>query len=180
VDRLLDTMFVSLMRTDELINGICLPFMDGYRVMPSDKILFEEIEDSLPRTLVSGATDYLEGLKCRGNKVGLVTNSIITSIRLGVYGTDLRNFFDEETIVRRMSPEDPKKPHPYLYQRALSHFRVPPTEVTAYEDTPTGICAAKSAGIATCIGMATSGQHNKNLLLDAGAFRVYSDYTDIT
>ncbi|HOJ01512.1 MAG TPA: HAD family phosphatase [Anaerolineaceae bacterium] len=67
------------------------------------------------------------------------------------------------------------KPHPEIYDLVLEKWRLPPSEVIAFEDSPSGIQAAKNAGI-FCI--AVPNPLTQKLPLDK-ADRIYASFNDI-
>lgn len=179
INNWIDATLTSCMRTRALISGICMPLMDGYEPGDDDEDLFKYIEDSLPKKPIRGITTYLERLRAKGAGTAIVTNSGKKRITSGVWNTDLRHFFDNDRIIHRESIKEPKKPDPYLYKKALRHLGVNGATSIAYEDTPGGIQSALAAGVCRCIGMATTNHHDKTALLNAGAHRIHTDFTEI-
>lgn len=179
VDRLTGTMLIGSLRTRALISKVCIPLMDSYESGDDDEDLFKDIENSLPRKLTKGAKEYLERLRTKGKGIAVVTNSGKKRIPNGVWNTDLSHFFDSDRIIHRESTDEPKKPDPHLYKKALKRFGVNGKTSIAYEDTPGGIQSALTAGVYRCIGMATTNQHDKTALSNTGAHRIHTDFTEI-
>jgi beta-phosphoglucomutase-like phosphatase (HAD superfamily) len=108
--------------------------------------------------------------------VGLVTNAGTSWLTNTLTNTPLGQFFGEDNIFGREEGE-PKKPSPTAYMKAFARFR--PSVCIAYEDTPRGVEAARAARADMVIGLASSEHHREDMLLDAGASVVYSDYRQI-
>ena len=119
-----------------------------------------------------GLPDFLESVKERGTRTGLVTNAPRENVEAVLTALGLEDFFDfvvpaEEVRVGKPDPE------PYLV--ALEKFGADPAETLAFEDSVSGIASAVGAGIPT-VGIASTQEPDR--LREAGAFMVASDFTD--
>jgi HAD superfamily hydrolase (TIGR01509 family) len=65
------------------------------------------------------------------------------------------------------------KPHPHVYQLACERMNVVPGSALAFDDAPSGVQSARSAGL-RCIGVSNNGV--TQALLDAGAERVIPSF----
>ena len=65
------------------------------------------------------------------------------------------------------------KPHPHVYQLACERMNVLPANALAFDDAPSGVQSARSAGL-RCIGVSSNGM--TRALLDAGAERVIPNF----
>ena len=65
------------------------------------------------------------------------------------------------------------KPHPHVYQLACERMNVLPENGLAFDDAPSGVRSACTAGL-RCIGVSNNGL--TNALLQAGAHRVIPDF----
>ncbi len=65
------------------------------------------------------------------------------------------------------------KPHPHVYQLACERMNVLPAHALAFDDAPSGVQSARSAGL-RCIGVSSNGI--TQALLDAGAERVIPSF----
>lgn len=65
------------------------------------------------------------------------------------------------------------KPHPHVYQLACERMNVLPANALAFDDAPSGVQSARSAGL-RCIGVSSNGI--TRALLDAGAERVIPSF----
>lgn len=143
---------------------------------------FRSIEQDIDPILVPWAQEYLSHLQDLWSKTVLVTNSRIRkSIDDIIWNIPpcLREFFPEENIFCRESEDEPKKPNPFLYKRALNGTRANPKRSYAYEDTKRWLQSAIKAWITNCIGVLSSESHNAERLLRNGAVRVIRDYSEI-
>lgn len=67
------------------------------------------------------------------------------------------------------------KPHPHVYQLACERMKVLPGNALAFDDAPSGVQSARSAGL-RCIGVSNNGL--SRALLDAGAERVIPSFAE--
>jgi beta-phosphoglucomutase-like phosphatase (HAD superfamily) len=67
------------------------------------------------------------------------------------------------------------KPDPLPYREAMARLGVTPARAIAFEDSPSGLRAARASG-AHVVGLATGLPEAR--LLAAGAHRVIADFTD--
>lgn len=106
-----------------------------------------------------GALELVEGAAAQGLMLGIVSGALREEIVQALHQSGLRRHF--KAIV---SAEDVRrgKPHPEIYQRALSELNnqpplperlVHPHEVLAVENSPMGLAAASAAGL-VCLGVA--------------------------
>lgn len=119
---------------------------------------YERVRDGCYRTysegdlvLEPGATDLLAALRARGTKLALVSTTVSRCILTAFNRLGLLPYFDVVVcgdMVSRCKPD----PEPYL--TALDRLGVGPERAVVFEDSPTGIAAAKAAG---CYVMAYSG-----------------------
>ena len=91
-----------------------------------------------------GALELLAELRLRGIKTGLASSSVWESVDRMLETTGASDFIDHA-----VSGEDctAYKPDPEVYLKALSALGLTPEEAIAVEDSPTGIAAAKNAGL---------------------------------
>lgn len=91
-----------------------------------------------------GALELLAELRRRGIKTGIASSSVWESVDRMLETTGASDF-----INHAVSGEDctAYKPDPEVYQKALAALDLTPEEAIAVEDSPTGIAAAKNAGL---------------------------------
>ena len=103
-------------------------------------------------TPIAGLVDFLKVLKAAGIRTAVATSAPVENLDFVVDALGVRSYFDallNESMVSR------PKPDPEIYQKAMAMLGVDPTESIIFEDSMTGIQAAKASG-AYVIGMATT------------------------
>lgn len=109
-------------------------------------------------TVYPSIRTLLEYLKIKFVKKALVTGSIIKNI-LPVVGNDFLKFFD---VIITGDQVTHTKPHPEPYLTAAEKLGVKPEECIVIENAPSGITAAKKAGM-FCIAVKTTIQDERYL-----------------
>lgn len=97
-----------------------------------------------------GARDLLERLRERGTPLGLVSNSPLRFVQRSI---ELVGFEDHFDVILSAHEVAAPKPAPDPYLEACKRLGVEPgPAVVALEDSPTGVAAARAAGL-TVIGV---------------------------
>jgi HAD superfamily hydrolase (TIGR01509 family) len=97
-----------------------------------------------------GARELLERLRERGTPIGLVSNSPLRFVQRSIEIVGFETHFDVILSAHEVAAPKPA-PDPYL--EACRRLGVEPgPEVVALEDSPTGVAAARAAGL-TVIGV---------------------------
>jgi HAD superfamily hydrolase (TIGR01509 family) len=97
-----------------------------------------------------GARELLHALKQRGIPIGLVSNSPLVFVQRSL---EIVGFHDRFDVVLSAHEVAAPKPAPDPYLEACSRLGVEPgPDVVALEDSPTGVAAARAAGL-TVIGV---------------------------
>ena len=97
-----------------------------------------------------GARELLARLRQRGTPIGLVSNSPLAFVRRSL---ELVGFEDRFDVVVSAHEVAAPKPAPDPYLEACRRLGVEPgPDVVALEDSPTGVAAARAAGL-TVIGV---------------------------
>jgi HAD superfamily hydrolase (TIGR01509 family) len=113
-----------------------------------DQMVVAELEHGVEAMV--GARDLLEKLKALGTPIGLVSNSPLSFVERSLAIVGFETTFD--TIVSGHEVPQPK-PAPDPYLEACRRLNVEPgPDVIALEDSPTGVAAARAAGL-TVIGV---------------------------
>jgi HAD superfamily hydrolase (TIGR01509 family) len=118
-----------------------------------------------------GARELLERLRERGTPIGLVSNSPLRFVQRSIEIVGLESHFDVVLSAHEVAAPKPA-PDPYL--EACRRLGVEPgPAVVALEDSPTGVAAARAAGL-TVIGVPSiegialeEAHHIADSLLDA-------------
>jgi beta-phosphoglucomutase len=146
------------------ITGSPGPFYRAYNVAVLE-LLAHPVEP-LP-----GVRELLRELKSRGIPVGLASASLRQWVDATLAGIGLAGEFDT-TVAAGEVPH--AKPAPDLYLKAAENLGVEPGLCVAVEDTRSGVCAAKAAGMFTIQSRAAS----TALAPIAGVDAVIEDYTE--
>ena len=112
-----------------------------------DIIVMEELAKGVEP--MPGAVEVLEAVGSLGLPRGLVSNSPRAFIELALDTTGLQGHFDI-TLSAHEVPQPKPAPDPYI--EACIRLGVEPAQAIALEDSPTGVAAARAAGL-TVIGI---------------------------
>jgi HAD superfamily hydrolase (TIGR01509 family) len=131
--------------------------IEGWLDQPGRKLeLMEELNALVVAELehgveaMVGARDLLERLKAQGTPIGLVSNSPMPFVRRSLEIVGFEDIFD--VLISGHDVAAPK-PAPDPYLEACRRLGVEPGPgVIALEDSPTGVAAARAAGL-TVIGV---------------------------
>ncbi len=144
-------------------------FAERLNLPPADElwdeltsVMFEMFDARLQS--FEDAIDTLEVLKGRGVAMAVASNSPRDRLGKSLSATGLEGFF-----VASVSGDEvaAAKPAPDIYLRAAELLGVPPARCIAVEDTPTGVAAAKAAGM-TVVAV-ERGEHSPEELSAADA-----------
>jgi HAD superfamily hydrolase (TIGR01509 family) len=124
------------------------PGRAGELIEELNALVVAELEHGVEAMI--GARELLERLRERGTPIGLVSNSPLRFVRRSI---ELAGFSDLIDVVVSAHEVAAPKPAPDPYLEACSRLGVEAgPAVVALEDSPTGVAAAKSAGL-TVIGI---------------------------
>lgn len=113
-----------------------------------NELVVAELEHGVEAMI--GARELLEALRRRGTPIGLVSNSPLVFVRRSLEIAGFQQSFDVVLSAHEVSAPKPS-PEPYL--EACRRLGVEPApDVVALEDSPTGVAAARAAGL-TVIGV---------------------------
>ncbi len=145
-------------RNDEIVRafwGDAIGEEENFHHGAMKEALFREMMDPVFEThLVPGVVDFLKHYS--EYPIGLATNAEPANAEFTLAKANLKAYF--RAIVDGMQVQRPK-PWPDVYRRAAELLGVEPENCIVFEDSPTGVMAAKAAG-ARVIGVAT---HAANL-----------------
>src|SRR3954452_5505635 len=135
-----------------------------------NELVVVELEHGVEAML--GAAELLHLLKRRGTPIGLVSNSPLPFVQRSL---EIVGFVDHFDVVLSAHEVAAPKPAPDPYLEACRRLGVEPgPDVVALEDSPTGVAAARAAGL-TVIGIPSvagielaEANHLAASLLDAG------------
>lgn len=115
------------------------------------EVLFRELYRPVI-TPVAGLIEFLELLKTAGIRTAVATSAPVENLDFVVDTLNIRHYFD--ALLNESMVGHPK-PDPEIYQKAMAMLGVEPADSVIFEDSMTGIQAAKASG-ASVIGMATT------------------------
>jgi HAD superfamily hydrolase (TIGR01509 family) len=140
----------------------------GHRKDEFFKENFDEVR------LIPGIPDLLRELQAAGLPAG-----VATSASSGRTWATLRHLGLDHQFVAVLTGDDVSagKPDPAVYRLASERMNRLPETLLALEDAPSGVRAAKSAGM-RCIGVAANGR--SDALLRAGADHVIPNFLDLS
>jgi HAD superfamily hydrolase (TIGR01509 family) len=131
--------------------------LEGWLEMPGrGAALMEELDRDVVAELehgveaMVGARDLLEKLKAQGTPIGLVSNSPLVFVERSLAIVGFESIFDVVLSAHEVARPKPA-PDPYLEACKLLGVEAGPS-VVALEDSPTGVAAARAAGL-TVIGV---------------------------
>ncbi|RRB07435.1 HAD family hydrolase [Larkinella rosea] len=123
---------------------------------------------------VAGLTDFLQLLHKSGILTAVATSAPVENLDFVMDALNLRSYFN---VLLDESKVSHPKPNPEIYQKGMQLLGVEPTESVIFEDSTTGIRAAKAAG-AYVIGVLTTDSAEE--LTGVGADEVIRDFTELT
>ena len=124
------------------------PGRAGVLIEELNELVVAELEHGVEAML--GARELLQALKRRGTPIGLVSNSPLVFVRRSLEIVGLEDSFDVVVSAHEVAKPKPA-PDPYL--EACRRLVIEPgPDVVALEDSPTGVAAARAAGL-TVIGV---------------------------
>lgn len=141
-------------------------------VQKKRRTYYRLLEHSPDVKLFKGVMKLLSFLEKEGFILGLATSSDIRSADIILNRFGLSKFFN--SVVTQEDVEC-KKPDPDMYLKSARELVISPIECMVFEDSPTGIEAAKRAGM-WCVGFISSLPEEE--LLRAGADFVVSSFKD--
>lgn len=135
-----------------------------------NELVVAELEHGVEAMI--GARELLERLRERGSPIGLVSNSPVVFVRRSLELAGFHEHFDVVISAHEVAAPKPA-PDPYLEACRRLGVEAGP-DVIALEDSPTGVAAARAAGL-TVIGIPSvegveleEAHHLAESLLDAG------------
>lgn len=124
------------------------PGRAGPLIEELNELVVAELEHGVEAMV--GARELLHALKQRGTPIGLVSNSPLVFVQRSL---EIAGFHDRFDVVLSAHEAAAPKPSPEPYLEACRRLGVEPgPDVVALEDSPTGVAAARAAGL-TVIGV---------------------------
>ena len=132
--------------------------------------LVDRIEERAPYTSIAGVESFIKGLISHGVVFGLVTSGWPAKIDYALERLGLTGKF---SVIVSRDDVSRGKPDPEPYLLAASRLGLPASQAIVYEDSISGIQAARKAG-AYCVGIGA------DELVESGANTVIRDFEGIS
>lgn len=163
-----------------LVKGVTMPnIMEKYFADKSEEVkqqILSETRDfelNMTFEFVPGVREFIDFLKQRNFKIGLVTSSQDFKMKVALEKLELTDIFDTKVTANRITQG---KPNPMCYQLAAKDLETDPDECAVFEDALFGIEAGNAAGMRV-IGVSTTLPAEK---LKEKVYGVISDFSDIS
>ncbi|WP_226780715.1 HAD family hydrolase [Oceaniglobus trochenteri] len=147
-----------------------LPDEDPHAMADHKEAMYRERLDEVK--IIPGLPAFLDKARARGVKLGVVTNAPRLNAIAVLKAVGLADAFDTVVIGDECARG---KPDPLPYLTGLANLGAEAAHAFALEDSPSGISAAKGAGLYT-FGVRSS--LGTDTLLGAGANDTIDDYND--
>ena len=155
-----------------LFAGQDLTDEEAYRIGDEKEALFRELY--APHIVpVPGIPEFLKALKAAGIKTAVGTSAPVENLDFVMEKLGLREYFD--VLLHEKLVNHPK-PDPEIYQLAMQMLGVSPADSVIFEDSMTGIRAARASG-ARVGGVATT--HTPEELAEVADF-VIRDFVGLS
>lgn len=156
-------------RNDEIVRDFFGPRLNAEQIAAhgaaKEKLYREMLAPILPETLVPGVRDFLR--RHADKPVALATNAEPANVDFVLDRGGLRPYF--RVVVDGHQVRHPK-PHPEIYLRAAGLLSVAPGNCIVFEDSFSGIAAARAAG-ARIVGLRTTHRELPDTDLEIDDFR---------
>src|SRR5260370_5369028 len=123
---------------------------------------------------IEGLAAFLEQLARANIKLGVGSSGSASRVNYVLDSLQIRKYFGAIVTGDQVTTG---KPDPTIFRLTSEQLRVPPSETLVFEDSVSGVKAAKAAGM-KCIGIAADCLIPK--LLDAGAIQVVTNYINFS
>ncbi|GAB3977853.1 HAD family hydrolase [Spirosoma terrae] len=140
-------------------NDIVAHLFAGQPLTPEEVLRLAHEKEALFRELyqpvitpVQGLVDFLKSLKEAGIRTAVATSAPVENLDFVIDALALRPYFD--SLLNESMVNHPK-PDPEIYEKAMAQLGVDPADSVIFEDSMTGIQAAK-ASRARVVGVATT------------------------
>lgn len=131
-------------------------------------------EEAAHVTTIKGVCEFLRQLSDTDVKVGVASSGSSGRVNYVLSALNLRHYF--ATVVTG-DQVIAGKPDPTIFLLACRRLDVEPSETVVFEDSVSGVRAAKAAG-AKCVALATNGVIPA--LLEAGADEIIQDFSSLS
>jgi HAD superfamily hydrolase (TIGR01509 family) len=144
---------------------------DLEKLVQAKRIAYQDFLHKERVTAIPGVIDFVHRLKELSKVCGVATSSSRQEAKIVLECLDLSLAFD---IVITRDDVQKLKPHPEVYLQAALALKSPPRNCVVFEDSQSGVNAAKAAGM-FCIGLMTSFSEEALSMADA----IIADFTEL-
>ncbi len=130
-------------------------------------------EESADMKAIDGLREFLWQLSEAKIRLAVASSGSNGRVNYVLDLLDLRHYFQAIVTGDQVKYG---KPDPTIFRVACDHLRVRPSETLVFEDSVSGVRAAKAAGM-RCVGVATNGIIA--ILIEAGADHIIPDFSAI-
>jgi len=130
-------------------------------------------EETADIKLIDGLQEFLTQLSEAEIKLGVASSGSESRVNYVLDSFHLRHYFGAIVTGDQVAVG---KPDPAIFRLASNRLRVRPTETLVFEDSVSGVRAAKAADM-RCVGVATNGIIGT--LLEAGADHIIPDFSSV-
>jgi beta-phosphoglucomutase family hydrolase len=123
---------------------------------------------------IDGLLSFLEDLECEQLPLAIASSGGRSRVDFLLDRLGLKKRF---RVVITGDEVQQGKPHPAVFLKAAQQLGVDSSQLMAFEDAPSGVKAAKAAGM-LCVGIAQP--DHASILLDAGAIHVAPDFRSLS
>ena len=131
-------------------------------------------EEAADIKVIEGLCGFLQQLSEAEIKLGVASSGSESRVNHVLDSFHLRHYFEAIVTGNQVTIG---KPDPTIFRVACNRLRVRPIETLVFEDSVSGVRAAKAAGM-RCVGVATNGVIP--ILLAAGADQIIPDFSCIS
>jgi HAD superfamily hydrolase (TIGR01509 family) len=135
-----------------------------------DQLFKEEAADL---ATIKGVREFLPQLREAQIKLGVASSGSAGRVNYILDSLNLRHYFEAVVTGDQVAQG---KPHPAIFQLACGHLLIEPACTLVFEDSVSGVRAAKAAG-ARCVGVASNGVAQQ--LIAAGADEIILDFSSV-
>jgi beta-phosphoglucomutase len=132
------------------------------------------LQESAAIQPINGLRPFLQELQTSGIRLAVASSGSAGRVNDMVLSLDLCRYFQAIVTGDQVAHG---KPDPAIFRLASERLSVSPAETLVFEDSVSGVMAAKAAAM-KCIGVATNGV--VPMLLEAGADQIVSDFTTVS
>lgn len=126
-------------------------------------------------TEMEGVKDTLDFFHAKQFRIGLATNSPVRLISVVLDRLGISDYFD---AISSSEHEEKGKPDPAVYLSTAKKLQVDPTKCIAFEDSLSGVIAAREANIKTVVVPPHHDFHDEKFALSHIKLRRLSDFNE--